>query len=88
MSAPLCICASIPRLTIRTAVIVLMHHREVKMPTNTGRLAHQCLVGSRLVLRGLKDEPAPPAAKAAPMDASAPLQGDLFARLSARSTLQ
>jgi DTW domain-containing protein YfiP len=58
MSAPLCICAEIPRLTIRTSVLVLMHHREVKMPTNTGRLAHQCLVGSRLVLRGLKDEPA------------------------------
>ena len=58
MSAPLCICAEIPRLTIRTSVLVLMHHREVKMPTNTGRLAHQCLVGSRLVLRGLKDDPA------------------------------
>jgi DTW domain-containing protein YfiP len=35
-----------------------MHHREVKMPTNTGRLAHRCLVDSRLILRGLKDEPA------------------------------
>jgi DTW domain-containing protein YfiP len=58
MSVPLCICASIPRLTISTSVIVLIHHREVKMPTNTGRLAHQCLVGSRLVLRGLKDDPA------------------------------
>lgn len=58
MSAPLCICASIPRLETRTSVIVLMHHREVKMPTNTGRLAHRCLVGSRLVLRGLKDAPA------------------------------
>lgn len=28
------------------------------MPTNTGRLAHQCLVNSRLILRGVKDEPA------------------------------
>jgi DTW domain-containing protein YfiP len=58
MSAPLCICASIPRLTTATRVIVLMHHREVKMPTNTGRLAHRCLVGSQLILRGLKDHPA------------------------------
>lgn len=58
MSAPLCICASIPRLTTATSVIVLMHHREVKMPTNTGRLAHRCLVNSRLILRGLKDDPA------------------------------
>lgn len=30
----------------------------------------------------------PPAAKAAPVDASAPRQGDLFARLSTRSTLE
>ena len=58
MSVPLCICASIPRLTLATSVILLMHHREVKMPTSTGRLAHQCLVNSRLILRGLKDDPA------------------------------
>lgn len=58
MSVPLCICASIPALTIRTAVLIVIHHREARMPTNTGRLAHQCLVGSRLVLRGLKDDPA------------------------------
>ena len=57
MSVPLCICAAIPRLYTRTSVIVFIHHREVKMPTNTGRLAHQCLVGSRLILRGLKDDP-------------------------------
>jgi len=58
MSVPLCLCASIPRLVTRTAVLILIHHREARMPTNTGRLAHQCLVGSRLILRGLKDEPA------------------------------
>jgi tRNA-uridine aminocarboxypropyltransferase len=58
MSVPLCICAAIPRLYTETSVIVLMHHREVKMPTNTGRLAHQSLVNSRLILRGLKDDPA------------------------------
>lgn len=58
MSLPLCLCAEIPRLITSTSVLVLIHHREVKMPTNTGRLAHQCLVGSRLVLRGVKDNPA------------------------------
>ncbi len=58
MSVPLCLCASIPRLTTRTAVLILIHHREARMPTNTGRLAHQCLVGSRLILRGLEGEPA------------------------------
>ena len=58
IGVPLCFCASIPKLTTRTAVLILIHHREAMMPTNTGRLAHQCLVGSRLVLRGLKGEPA------------------------------
>jgi DTW domain-containing protein YfiP len=58
MGTPLCICAAIPALTTLTSVVILIHHREARMPTNTGRLAHQCLVGSRLVLRGLKDEPA------------------------------
>jgi DTW domain-containing protein len=41
----------------QTHVVIVMHHREVKMPTNTGRLAHQCLVNSKLVVRGLKDAP-------------------------------
>jgi DTW domain-containing protein len=58
MSVPLCLCASIPRLTTRTAVLILIHYRDARMPTNTGRLAHQCLVGSRLILRGVKDAPA------------------------------
>jgi DTW domain-containing protein YfiP len=58
MSAPLCLCASIPTLATETRVVVLMHHREVKMPTNTGRLAHRCLANSRLILRGVKGAPA------------------------------
>lgn len=57
MSAPLCLCAERPAIATTTSVIIVMHHREVKMPTNTGRLAHQCLTNSALVLRGLKDEP-------------------------------
>jgi DTW domain-containing protein YfiP len=58
MSAPLCLCAERPTLATTTAVILVMHHREVKMPTNTGRLAHQCLSNSALVLRGLEGAPA------------------------------
>jgi DTW domain-containing protein len=58
MSVSLCICSEIPTIVTQTHVVIVMHHREVKMPTNTGRLAHQCLVGSKLVLRGLKDSPA------------------------------
>lgn len=96
MSAPLCICAAIPRLKIRTSVIVLMHHREVKMPTNTGRLAHQCLVGSRLVLRGLKDDPAELGSKGAfagaplllhPTEDAIPLDASFQARIPPPYTL-
>ena len=57
MGRPRCICPSIPRLVTRTRVVIIIHHREVKMPTNTGRLAHLCLVDSRLVVRGIEGDP-------------------------------
>lgn len=57
MGGPRCICAAIPRLVTRTQVVIIIHHREVQMPTNTGRLAHLCLVDSRLAVRGLEDDP-------------------------------
>jgi DTW domain-containing protein len=62
MSVPLCVCALVPTIETTTRVIVLMHHREVKMPTNTGRLAHRCLVNSALVLRGVEGAPVDPEA--------------------------
>ena len=34
-----------------------MHYRELRLPTNTGRLAHLCLPNSQLLVRGLKDAP-------------------------------
>jgi DTW domain-containing protein YfiP len=96
MSAPLCICAAIPRIETRTQVIVLIHHREVKMPTNTGRLAHQCLAGSRIVRRGLEGDPAPLGAAASfagtplllhPTEDAIELDGDFQARLPPPYTL-
>ncbi len=96
MSLPLCICDAIPRLSTETRVIVLMHHREVKMPTNTGRLAHRCLVNSRLILRGLKDDPAeidPDSAFAGtplllhPTDDAITLDGEFRARIPPPYTL-
>ena len=96
MSVPLCICAAIPRLSTTTRVIVLMHHREGKMPTNTGRLAHQCLVNSQLILRGLKDEPADLDAGASftgtplllhPTDDAITLDGEFRARVPPPYTL-
>lgn len=96
MSAPLCLCADRPTIDTRTSVIIVMHHREVKMPTNTGRLAHQCLTRSRIVLRGLRDAPADLGPLAAmdgtplllhPTDDAVALDADFTARVAPPYTL-
>lgn len=48
----LCLCAAIPRLNLRTRVSLLVHHRELKRTTNTGRLAVKALINSELHVRG------------------------------------
>ncbi len=50
----LCICELIPRFDLKTKVIILIHHRETKRPSNTGSLAHLMLKNSELRVRGLK----------------------------------
>ncbi|MFN7950683.1 MAG: tRNA-uridine aminocarboxypropyltransferase [bacterium] len=52
MHVTLCICARVPRLDTRTRVTVLLHHREARKPSNTGRLATQCLTRSTLEIVG------------------------------------
>ncbi len=52
----LCICARIPRLELRTRVSLVVHHRELKRTTNTGRLAVQSLVNSEMFVRGIDRE--------------------------------
>lgn len=47
-----CICALIPRLELRTRVLLLIHHKELKRTTNTGRLALEALSNSGLRVRG------------------------------------
>lgn len=49
----LCACALIPRIETRTRVLICMHRDEAKKPTNTGRLASECLVNSRVFVRGV-----------------------------------
>ena len=63
MHATLCICALIPTppLVTRTRLVVFIHHREEKKPTNTGRLATECIAGSTVVVRGRRDEQTPSA---------------------------
>ena len=56
MRENLCICDLIPRLDLATRVIILITKRELKVPTNTGRLAAEALINSAIVVRGIKDE--------------------------------
>lgn len=52
MHQSLCVCALIPRLETKTRVLLVIHRSEIKKPTNTGRLATDCLVNSEMVVRG------------------------------------
>ncbi len=52
----LCICESIPSLDLMTRLCVVVHHRELKRTTNTGRLALKALVNSEMRVRGVTRE--------------------------------
>lgn len=47
-----CICASIPKLDLKTRVSLVIHYKELKRTTNSGRLAVQALVNSGMSIRG------------------------------------
>jgi DTW domain-containing protein YfiP len=56
----LCVCAHLPRLAIRTRVVIVAHRREAKSSTNTGRLAASMLEGAEVRVRGrIAPAPAP-----------------------------
>lgn len=48
----LCLCAELPRLAVRTRVVVMMHRREAVTSSNTGRIAARVLEGSSVRVRG------------------------------------
>ena len=48
----LCVCALVPRLETRTRVVLIIHRFEDRKPTNTGRIATDCLVNSEVMVRG------------------------------------
>jgi DTW domain-containing protein YfiP len=52
MRSVLCICDLIPRLETRTRLTVLMHWREAKSTSNSGRLAALSLPNSEVLVRG------------------------------------
>jgi len=60
MRKEFCLCAEIKAaanelLDVKTRILVLMHHREEKLPTNTARLAHLMLPKCEIRLRGQKE---------------------------------
>ena len=48
----LCICESIPSLKLKTKVVLVVHAKELKRTTNTGRLALHALSNSEMRIRG------------------------------------
>jgi DTW domain-containing protein len=57
MRQELCLCDQIPSLPITTRLILVMTKRELKVPTNTGRLATLALPNSVILVRGELDRP-------------------------------
>jgi DTW domain-containing protein YfiP len=62
MHETLCICALIPRIATRTRLLLVIHRYEDRKPTNTGRLASECLPNSEVIVRGHEDRPSEPVA--------------------------
>jgi len=60
MHESLCVCPLIPRLETRTRVVLVIHRLEYRKPTNTGRLAIECLPNSEVLVRGEKAQPGAP----------------------------
>ncbi len=52
LTRTLCICDSIPTLDLNTRVCLVVHVRELKRTSNTGRLALKALVNSEMRVRG------------------------------------
>jgi DTW domain-containing protein YfiP len=62
MLGTLCVCPLMPspRLATRTRLVLLIHRFEDRKPTNTGRLAAECLANSEVIVRGHASEPTAP----------------------------
>ncbi len=62
MLGELCVCELLPcpRLETRTRLVLIIHRYEDRKPTNTGRLAAECLANSEVIVRGHESQPTPP----------------------------
>ena len=52
-----CLCALIPKIHLKTRIVVVMHHREWSKPTATAPLFSLATSDCEIRLRGLKDQP-------------------------------
>jgi DTW domain-containing protein YfiP len=62
MRPGLCLCALIPqpRIETRTHLVLIIHRFEDRKPTNTGRLATECLTNNETIVRGHESQPSSP----------------------------
>lgn len=51
-----CICNTLPHLNLKTKIILIIHSKELKRTTNTGRLAAKALINSEVRIRGKEHE--------------------------------
>lgn len=52
-----CICHLVPKLELNTRLCLVIHAKEMKRTTNTGRLALKCLPNSEMKVRGDLNNP-------------------------------
>lgn len=60
MHVGLCVCPLVPRIETRTRLALVIHHTELRKPTNTGHLGAACLVNSEVHIRGREGTPSAP----------------------------
>jgi len=57
LPARFCLCAELPRLRVRTRLVVVMHRREPWKSSNTARLALAMIADAERVIVGARDRP-------------------------------
>ena len=60
MHIGLCVCPLVPRIETKTRLVLVIHHTEIRKPTNTGHLGAACLVNSEVHVRGREGAPSRP----------------------------
>jgi DTW domain-containing protein YfiP len=60
MHVTLCVCPLVRKIETRTRLVLVIHHTEIRKPTNTGHLAASCLENSEIHVRGGDRTPSAP----------------------------